>query len=299
MQIRLETITSSEDRSFSLMFNPRLSDLFFWHFHPEFELVYIDNAWGNRHVGRHFSRYNQSDLVLIGSNIPHLNFDYGVTTDYRKAVLHMKKEGGEPHFLGTRELTRINHLMRLSAHGIVFHGTIKPQVGESLFELEGLSPDEQYFRLVGILQALAESLETEETELLHEQPYHNPASAVDQERIRKIFAYIDNHYREPIALEDIAGTCHLTREAFCRYFKKMTKYTFTEFLNRYRVSQAKRELLAGNTVGDACFASGFQSMSYFNRVFNRVAGMNPSDYRDSGEAFRNSPQPGPASTPGS
>lgn len=297
MQIRLETITSTEDRSFSLMFNPRLSDLFFWHFHPEYELVYIDNAWGNRHVGRHFSRYNQSDLVLVGSNIPHLNFDFGVTTDYRKAVLHMKKEWVESHFLGTPELTRINRLFRLSAHGIAFHGTMKPQVGDSLFELEDLSADEQYFRLVGILQALAETVDNEETELLHERPYHNPASATDQERIRKIFAYIDAHYQEPIALEEIAATCHLSREAFCRYFKKMTKYTFTEFLNRYRVSQAKRELLAGSSVGDACFASGFQSMSYFNRVFNRVAGMNPSDFRDAEESFRGARQPGAQDSP--
>ncbi|MBC2839313.1 AraC family transcriptional regulator [Robiginitalea sp. SC105] len=277
MQIRLETITSSAARSFSLMFNPRLSDLFFWHFHPEYELVYIENAWGNRHVGEHFSRYNESDLVLIGSNIPHLNFDYGVTTEYRKVVLHLKKEWVESHFLGTPELDRINRLFRLSSQGVAFRGALKRQVGASLFELEGLTPYEQYFRLVALLQALAES---GETELLHEKPYQNPASTSDQERIRKIFAYIDANYQDPISLEAISDTCSLSREAFCRYFKKMTSYTFTEFLNRYRVSQAKRELLAGSSVSDACFASGFQSLSYFNRVFNRITGSNPSAFRE-------------------
>ncbi len=277
MQIRLETIRDSENRSFSLMFNPRLSDLFFWHFHPEYELVYIENAWGNRHVGEHLSRYSESDLVLIGSNIPHLNFDYGVTTEYRKVVLHLKKEWVETHFMDTPELTRIRRLFRLSSQGVAFHGPLKPQVGESLFELEGLAPEEQYFRIVAILQALSE---TEQMELLHDRPFSNPASTVDQERIRKVFAYIDSNYQNPISLEEVSDACSLSREAFCRYFKKMTRYTFTEFLNRYRISQAKRELLAGNSVSDACFASGFQSLSYFNRVFNKITGINPSDFRE-------------------
>ena len=75
MKIQLEAI-SSKDSSFSLMFNPRLSDLFYWHFHPEYELVYIEASEGTRHIGDHISTYEKSDLTLICSNIPHLNFDY-------------------------------------------------------------------------------------------------------------------------------------------------------------------------------------------------------------------------------
>ena len=91
MRIQLETITN-QHRSFSMMLNPRLSDLFYWHFHPEYELVYIKGATGTRHIGDHISTYDGNDLVLIGSNIPHLNFDYGVKTDYQKVVVHLKKE---------------------------------------------------------------------------------------------------------------------------------------------------------------------------------------------------------------
>ena len=99
MKIQLETITN-QDKSFSMMFNPRLSDLFYWHFHPEYELVYIEAASGTRHIGEHISTYEKNDLVLIGSNIPHLNFDYGIKTTYRKVVVHLKKDFIENHISG-------------------------------------------------------------------------------------------------------------------------------------------------------------------------------------------------------
>ena len=78
MKTELEHINPEAGGSISLMVNPDLSDFFFWHFHPEFEVVFIEGADGNRHVGNHFSRFEESDLVLIGSSIPHLNFDYGI-----------------------------------------------------------------------------------------------------------------------------------------------------------------------------------------------------------------------------
>jgi len=69
MKTELEHITPSKGSSISLMINPDLSDFFYWHFHPEYELVFIQGANGNRHVGKHLSKFKGSDLVLIGSYI--------------------------------------------------------------------------------------------------------------------------------------------------------------------------------------------------------------------------------------
>ncbi|MFT7065103.1 MAG: AraC-like DNA-binding protein [Sediminicola sp.] len=260
-----------------MMFNPRLSDLFFWHFHPEYELVYIEGADGTRHVGNHISAYNGSDLVLIGSNIPHLNFDYGVDSDYRKVVVHLKKELVETHFHGTPELLLINTMFQKSKHGLAFREKLKRTLGEKLFALEGLSPIKQYMQLLEILHVLSIS---EEVELLHDLPYDNQVSDKDQKRISTIFAHIDKNYQGKIELQEVAELSHMTKEAFCRYFKKMTKYTFTEFLNRYRISQAKRDLMSSKSVSDACFASGFESLSYFNRVFKKITDVNPREFRN-------------------
>ncbi|MEL6989826.1 MAG: AraC family transcriptional regulator, partial [Bacteroidota bacterium] len=255
MKVQLETITSQNNRSFSTMYNPRLSDLFFWHSHPEYELVYIVGANGTRHVGNHISKYRDRDLVLIGSNIPHLNFDYGVKSDYRKAVIHLKQDFVEQHFQNTSELNPIQSLFYQSRNGIAFNGDHVEVIGERLFALEPLPPFQQYLKLLEILHCLANETTFE---LLHERPYLNKDSNKEQERLRLIYAFVDQNYQRKIELMEVAKLCFMTKEAFCRYFKNKTKYTFIEFLNRYRVTHAKRYLMAGESVSEACYQSGFE-----------------------------------------
>ena len=277
MKVQLETITSQVNRSFSMMFNPRLSDLFFWHSHPEYELVYIEGTSGTRHVGDHISTYKKRDLVLIGSNIPHLNFDYGIQDDYQKVVVHLKKEFVEQHFLHALELAPIKNLFEKSKRGIAFSGEITTLIGKKLFDLEHLKPFQQYLQLVETLQLISE---IELVEMLHEKPYLNKASDKEQERMQLIHSFIDKNYHRKIELDEIAKICFMTKEAFCRYFKKRTKYTFIEFLNRYRISHSKRYLMAGKSISDACYQSGFQSLSYYNRIFKKVTNENPSKFRN-------------------
>ncbi|MEL6674691.1 MAG: AraC family transcriptional regulator [Bacteroidota bacterium] len=276
MDLQLEQISHQRPRSFSLMFHPRLSDLFFWHFHPEYELVYIEGASGTRHVGDHISEYVDSDLVLIGSNIPHLNFDYGIKTEYRKIVVHLQPAFFEQHLAEIPELAFGPVLQAWARHGVAFTGGTKNRIGQALLAFEPLSPIQQYLRLIEIFQQLAES---EEYQLLHPQPYTRRYTARDQGRLRSIYGYIDQHYHEKIELAEMAALSNLTKEAFCRYFKKATGNTFVDFLNRYRISQAKRLLMRGQSVSDACFQSGFESLSYFNRTFKKITEENPRDFR--------------------
>jgi len=276
MKIQLETISSNTDRSFSMIYNPRLSDLFYWHFHPEYELVYIECASGPRHVGDHISTYKKSDLVLIGSNIPHLNFDYGVKTTYKKVVAHIKKEFILQHIQGTSELASLSELFNRSQYGITFNGKIKATIGTQLFQFENLNPFDQYLQLLKILKTLSES---KNYELLHEKPYTKKHSDREQGRLRTIYAFVDKNYHRKIELGEIAALSNMTKEAFCRYFKRVTNYTFIEFLNRYRVSHAKRLMMSGRSVSEACYSCGFESLSYFSRIFKKIANENPSHFR--------------------
>lgn len=276
MKIQLETITSHTNRSFNMMYNPRLSDLFYWHFHPEYELVYIEAAAGTRHVGDHISTYRGSDLVLIGSNIPHLNFDYGIKTTYRKVVVQIKKEFIEKHINAIPELSSLPILFEKSKHGIAFHGALKKEIGERLFDFEQLNPFNQYSQLLEIFQQL--SLHND-IELLHEQPYAQKYSNREQGRLRGIYAFVDKNYHRKIELSEVATLSNMTKEAFCRYFKKATSYTFIQFLNRYRISQSKRHLMSGESVTDACYSCGFESLSYYNRIFKKITNENPRDFR--------------------
>ncbi|WP_422858023.1 AraC family transcriptional regulator [Flagellimonas sp. S174] len=276
MKIELETIAPNTNSPFRLLHLPRLNHLFYWHFHPEYELVYIEGASATRHVGESISSYTKSDLVFIGSNIPHLNFDYGVQTDYIKEVLHIKPSFKENVLLNISELNDILTLFERSSHGIVFTGRTKEQVGAQLKKLFTLSPFELFMESIQILKCLANS---KEYYLLHDRPFVNTYRKKEQDRLRSIHEFVDKNYQRKIAIGEVAELCNLGTESFCRYFKKTTGNTFTNFLNQYRISQAKRLLLMGKNISETCYECGFESLSYFNRIFKKISHQNPSDFK--------------------
>ena len=111
MKAKLETITRDSDSSFRILLTPNLNDLFYWHFHPEYEIVYVEAASGFRHIGDHISKYEGSDIALIGPNIPHLNFDYGVKTTVDTVVVQMKENFLGTDFFSLPEITAIKELL--------------------------------------------------------------------------------------------------------------------------------------------------------------------------------------------
>jgi AraC-like DNA-binding protein len=276
MKLQLENIRPDTDSSFHLMLNPRLSNFFFWHFHPEFELVYIEGTDGTRHVGSHISRYEGSDLVFIGSNIPHLNFDYGVKGDYEKIVLHIQPDFLQGVLEKTPELRHIHQFLQQSAHGIAIHGATKQKAASMLKSLAQLPPFQQFIHVLNLLELLALS---DETLLLHDKPVETRPHARTQDRLQRIYHLVDENYQRKIEVAEAARLCHMTNAAFCRYFKQWTRLSFVDFLHHYRISIAQRKLLAAETVSDACYASGFDSLSYFNRIFKKVVGESPSAFR--------------------
>ena len=278
MKTELEHINPEQGSSLSLMINPDLSDFFFWHFHPEFELVFIEGADGNRHVGNHISRFIESDLVLIGSYIPHLNFDYGIKTTYEKVVVHIQPGFLKTAFATTPELSSINQLMEDSKKGIAFGKDTKLKLRSRIKNLGNLKGFEQFLEMIDILQVLAQS---KDKELLHSAPVKNQFNTRDKDRLDKIHTFIDEHYQRRIDIQEVAELSHLSKPAFCRYFKKMTRLTFTQFVNHYRIDKAKKLLLSGKNVTETCFSSGFESLSYFNRTFKKITGTNPISFRSS------------------
>ncbi len=276
MKVALEQISPDADSSFHLLLTPHLSDVFLWHYHPEYEIVYIEGASGTRHVGDHISRYEGSDLVFIGPNIPHLNFDYGVKTDHRKVVVQLKE-----NFLGevlwqAPEFAAITQLFDRARSGISFYGQTKQVVGERLSQLAHLPPFERLMMLLGIFQKLATS---NECAPLHGEAAASAYNMKEQQRLKRVNQFIAEQYTRKLSITEVAALANLTEAAFCRYFKRMTRLTFTQFLNQYRVNQAQKLLLLDNTVSDACFACGFESLSYFNKIFRRVTGENPLQFK--------------------
>ena len=276
MKVSLEQINPDTNSSFHILLTPHLSDVFLWHYHPEYEIVYIEGANGTRHVGDHISRYEGSDLVFIGPNIPHLNFDYGVKTDHQKVVVQLKENFLGDVFWQAPEIGAIAKLFERSRSGISFYGQTKQLVGEQLKQLADRPPFERLLSLLTIFQQLATS---NEYVSLQGEAVTNVYNLTEQQRLKRIHQFIAEQYVRKIELPEIAALANLTEAAFCRYFKRMTRLTFTQFLNQYRVNQAQKLLLLDNTVTEACFACGFESLSYFNKIFRRITGENPLQFK--------------------
>lgn len=276
MAVQLETFNPIENQSYRLMVNPKLNDLFYWHLHEEYELVYIKGIDGNRVVGSHNSKYLDNDLVFIGPNIPHLNFDYGAIGSYDIIVLHFRKMMIESLETQLPELKGIDNLLRRSLHGLTFSQETKDKVGPSMLSLESYNSYDQFVQILSILKML---IGDEHYELLHPEIYQNSKREISQGRLKKVYNYVHMHYQQKLSLSEIAALCSLSDAAFCRYFKKETGITFFEFLNQYRISQAKRLLMMNKNVSEVCFETGFESLSYFNRRFKKATGLNPSNFK--------------------
>jgi len=106
-------------------------------------------------------------------------------------------------------------------------------------------------------------------------------AAAESPAIAKARAFIAEHKGEEIALADVARAVNMSAFYFCKMFKKATGVTFTDYVARLRTEAVKQMLLNPHTrVSEAAYEAGFQSLSQFNRVFRRIAGEAPSDYRD-------------------
>jgi AraC-like DNA-binding protein len=273
--IQLEKIRFDPRKSFKI-FSPRLRNKFFWHYHPEMELVYVEADAGIRHVGRHISTYTKSDLVLIGGNVPHLNFDYRLRSEYHQIVIQLRMD-----FLGgavavAPELEDVARLFGDAQYGISFFGETKEEVARILRRLDGFSSLEQLVQLIEVFEILALS---NQGNYLNSDLEGRRFVLKDKVRMGAVYEYIDGHYDKDPDVNVVARKVNLTTAAFCRYFKRQTNMTFTAFVNQYRIERAKNLLMQGHNVGETCYAVGLDSLSYFNKLFKELAGENPSDFR--------------------
>lgn len=248
-----------------------------WHFHPEYEIVYISNGRGKRHIGDHISFYEEGDLIFLGPDLPHFGFTEELYEQHIEVVVQMKEDFLGKDFLRRPEMQKIQNLFERSKQGLSFFGETKKQAG---LQLEALSELESFDRLIELLRVLDLLAESTEYELLNANGFTLEVNSSDYERIQTIYAFVENNFQHAMSLDDISREVNMTVPAFCRYFKKLTHKTFTQFANEFRVAHACR-LLSDESLSVAAisFESGFNNLSHFNKQFRQISGTSPSEYR--------------------
>ena len=99
--------------------------------------------------------------------------------------------------------------------------------------------------------------------------------------IKKAIIFIQMHFRENITLEQAATEVGYTPTYFSKLFKRATGESFIDMLTKYRIGCARTLLSNGFSVSDACFSSGFGSLSNFSEIFKKNFNMSPSQYKNS------------------
>jgi AraC-like DNA-binding protein/mannose-6-phosphate isomerase-like protein (cupin superfamily) len=277
MKISYEKINPDEGSSFRVLhINVPTSELKWeYHYHPEIELVCVVSGSGTRHVGYHKSNFTDRDLVLIGSNIPHSGFGLNSVDPHEEIVIQFDEE----LIFSSEKITetkKIKKFIEKAKYGICFSNETKIAILPSLLEILNSQGYRRYILLLTILHQLSEE---ENYVLLNDEVMPYTLLSKNSDRLQKVFTFVENNYYKEISMDEIAKKANLTLPAFCNFFKKTTHITFTEFVNRFRINKACQMIAQGQNVSESCYNSGFNSISYFSRIFKKYTGKTPSEYK--------------------
>ncbi len=132
----------------------------------------------------------------------------------------------------------------------------------------------QYDSMVKLLGIFGQHLSILSNQITLQQENSEPPVITRAKR------FIEEHHGEDLSLGQVAKAVNTSTFYFCKIFKKATGLNFTDYVSRLRIEKAKNLLLNPNLrVSEIAFEVGFQSLTHFNRVFRRVVGQSPTDYR--------------------
>src|SRR3954471_4365482 len=254
-----------------------------FHYHPEIELVYIKESYGKRVVGDKIEPFYPGDLVLIGSNLPHVwlsdeNFHQGTETGRAKSiVMYFNKEIFSEGFYSLREVEKINALFRNAQRGLrILHDTREKVIDI----LEVLVHKTGFERVLGLMEILHILSSSNDTEFINSETYSGVVYNRDTDRLAEVFKFINTSFGTDITLNDVAKKANLTPQSFCRLFKKRMNKHFMEYLNEVRISHACRYLMDTDcSISEIAYMSGFKTVSNFNKVFKEITSYCPTSYR--------------------
>ncbi|HMH20638.1 MAG TPA: AraC family transcriptional regulator [Puia sp.] len=273
-----EVLQHSAGNSFLLRVFGEIAFTAPYHFHPEYELTLILQGSGKRYVGSHMADFRSGDLVLVGSHLPHCWKLEGENTKGSTIVIQFAPDFLGAGFFSRAGLAPIANLLERSGCGIQFSQKTQEYLLDSMLALAGEIKD--FRKLIKLLEILHELALAKDSVLLDSRRITAELSQTDRERAHPVFAYLVENFRGDISLDRAAAIAGMTPNAFCRYFKKITRKTFMETVIEYRLNHATQQLIqTDKPVSAICFDSGFGDISHFYKMFRSKTQLSPLNYR--------------------
>lgn len=272
MKARFEDIQSRKGQSSLLAYRFTTNGFpFQWHYHPEMELTLIIKGEGMRWVGDNYARFQDDDLVLLGQGLPHT----WASTNRKPSsavVIQFPESLLEP-IAALPEFSKVKSLLSRSRRGLTFPaGSARQQI----LALPRMTGARRVTALLEIVRTLAEV----KSSPISSAAYVPTIGSESERRINKVFNFMARHAAGPITLEETAHQVHLSKSAFCKFFLRTTGRTYSDHLNEIRIGNASSMLIDTDLpVADIAEKCGYESLTYFNRVFKRKQRVTPQQYR--------------------
>jgi len=279
MKPRLLNRSNKQRQAFSVRRNRFPNFLKIRHYHPELELVYIAESTGTRFVGDHIEKFEPGELVLLGKNLPHMwlndkNYFQSNSKLMADALcIHFKEDFTGKPFLELAGTEPLTELFKNARRGIRFINLNFP-AGEMMLELAG--EKDEFQRLLKLLELLHQLARHPQIKLLSSEGYLERKL---DEQSDKTHEFIFKNFTKQILLSEVAAIARMNPSAFSRYFKRIHRKTFSRYLIEIRIGYACKLLIENKiNVSSACYESGFNNISNFNKQFRNVMNMSPSQY---------------------
>ena len=157
----------------------------------------------------------------------------------------------------------------LERHGLRLTGELR-----KAWEKNPLIMSDKYYAIVRLLTFFADQLSALTNQIVLESQNAEPPL------VQRARDYIAQHKTEPLSLSAVAKAAGVSVFHFCKIFHKATGLKFTDYLARVRLEEARTQLLNPNRrISGIAYDVGFQSLTQFNRMFKRVFGQSPSEFR--------------------
>lgn len=253
-----------------------------WHYHPEIEICYTLKSHGLRYVGNNISEYSERDLVILGSYLPH---GYTTIDQSEQYVIQFGQDFLGKDFFASSELKEINSFLYQSNKGIILKGKELKRAEEYIqcLYITNLSKMDRLLHLLEFLNFLSKC---SNIELICSEKYSSTLTESKLNKVNRIFEYIKNNYQQNISIQSASKTVNMTESTFYKFIKRHTNKKFTTILNEYRINHASKLLVSSlMPISEISFRSGFNNLSYFNRVFKETYKITPKQFRNNYKAL--------------
>lgn len=267
---------------------------FNWQYHVEYELTYIVRGHGARFVGDDTAFYTSGDLVLVAPSVPHSwAGDTHCKTAHECVVLHFSHSMIPGHDAGTADsLVQLSNLLTDARKGISFHGLVRKHAVKLLLALANTRPLEGLSKFYELLDLLCQSTAGERKCLStrsYDPDLFSPTEPLDE--LSRVVAFVKANHKRAISVREAAAVLSRSPSAFTRFFRRSTGRSFVAYLIEFRIAQAASVLLAPDlSIAQVARSVGFHNLAHFNRLFLKLRGETPTQFRHRTMKFTVAPQ---------